>query len=867
MPISPTYPGVYIQEIPSGVRTITGVATSIAAFIGFFRRGPMNKPVQIFNLGDFERELGGLDARSEAGYAIQQFFLNGGSQAFAVRVASGGIKFAESKNTEISTIGLFANNEGAWGNNIRVRINYDNTSEQEFNLTITEYNMPEGRQVLRQEVFLNLSMDDKNKARFVKNVINDPNTGSGIVRIGAASGERPTANGTLSGVHNSNFVRISSPEPALKVKLYGLKVEEKTLKLAKPNKGNSVTLSELASALESAIRSADPDRTFEETKVLIHGKKLEIMPGGSSLNGFTFEKHEANETANKLKLTGDATKGPENATISGEFDVDYVDLPGGKAELDVKITPKWEKNLTINLPDQATDPYQLNDLAAILQEAIQNAEPTMVEFSGATVNFDNKKLNVKAGGSGKYKFQFEDIEDAAAPDLLAGQLKLTDAASYDETEGVTNSGEHDPPELATDKGERHLKVILLGEEIKKTVELVFAQSLFAIAHELENALHAADLSNPAFSGAKVNVIKNGDSYRIHVLAGPGLYNNKLEFLKADDDETSNELLLTLDPGEGISNPQEFSLYGGDDGDNPGAENIIGSQNLKTGLYALENVDLFNILCIPETAITTGQEFDAVFSHAVEYCKKRRAFFIVDTPEGIDDLPGIKDWLSSKDMIRSENASFYYPRVRIPDPLNKFRLRSVGASGTVAGLYARTDTNRGVWKAPAGTEANLRNVTEITDILTDQENGVLNPLGINCLRNFPVYGNTCWGARTLVGADQMASEWKYIPVRRLALFLEESLFRGTKWTVFEPNDEPLWSQIRLNIGAFMHNLFIQGAFQGTSPRDAYMVKCDKETTTQNHINLGIVNIVVGFAPLKPAEFVIINIQQLAGQIQS
>ena len=135
------------------------------------------------------------------------------------------------------------------------------------------------------------------------------------------------------------------------------------------------------------------------------------------------------------------------------------------------------------------------------------------------------------------------------------------------------------------------------------------------------------------------------------------------------------------------------------------------------------------------------------------------------------------------------------------------------------------------------------------------------------RQFPVYGRVAWGARTLEGNDQQGSEWKYIPVRRLALYIEESLFRGTQWVVFEPNDEPLWSQIRLNLGAFMHTLFRQGAFQGSTPRDAYFVKCDKETTTQDDINRGVVNILVGFAPLKPAEFVIIQIQQIAGQIQA
>jgi phage tail sheath protein FI len=136
--------------------------------------------------------------------------------------------------------------------------------------------------------------------------------------------------------------------------------------------------------------------------------------------------------------------------------------------------------------------------------------------------------------------------------------------------------------------------------------------------------------------------------------------------------------------------------------------------------------------------------------------------------------------------------------------------------------------------------------------------------VNCVRIFPVYGAISWGARTLRGADEMADEWKYIPVRRLALYIEESLYRGTKWVVFEPNDEPLWAQIRLNIGAFMHSLFRQGAFQGSSPAEAYLVKCDKETTTQDDINRGIVNILVGFAPLKPTEFVILKIQQLAGQ---
>jgi hypothetical protein len=213
---------------------------------------------------------------------------------------------------------------------------------------------------------------------------------------------------------------------------------------------------------------------------------------------------------------------------------------------------------------------------------------------------------------------------------------------------------------------------------------------------------------------------------------------------------------------------------------------------------------------------------------------------------------------------SSYAAIFFPRLKQPNPLNNYLLEEFVPCGAVAGVIARTDARRGVWKSPAGQEAYLAGVPELSVSLTDTANGDLNKLGINCLRSFPVQGRVIWGARTLEGAEHLASEWKYLPVRRTALFIEESLYRGLKWVFFEPNDEPLWAQIRLDTESFMHNLFMQGAFQGKTPRDAYFVKCDKETTTRNDINLGFVNILVGFAPLKPAEFVILHIQQTAGK---
>ena len=303
-----------------------------------------------------------------------------------------------------------------------------------------------------------------------------------------------------------------------------------------------------------------------------------------------------------------------------------------------------------------------------------------------------------------------------------------------------------------------------------------------------------------------------------------------------------------------------------------ANDIIGDQGQKTGVYALETADLFNLLCIPPD--TMGGDIDPVlvYSPALEYCVTRRAVLLVDPPAAWSANPvtAANTAAAGFDSLglfgpNARNAALYFPRLVKPDPLSNGQPITVVPSGTMAGVIARTDATRGVWKTPAGVEATLNGISGLDVNLTNAENGVLNPLGINCLRTFPLIGSVAWGGRSMSGADQLADDYKYIAVRRLALFLEESLYRGTQWVVFEPNDTPLWAQIRLNVGSFMHNLFVQGAFQGTTPTDAYFVSCDATTNPQNQIDLGIVNVVVGFAPLKPAEFVILQIQQIAGNI--
>ena len=276
--------------------------------------------------------------------------------------------------------------------------------------------------------------------------------------------------------------------------------------------------------------------------------------------------------------------------------------------------------------------------------------------------------------------------------------------------------------------------------------------------------------------------------------------------------------------------------------------------LTAATAVLDQIDLFNLLCIPGEIVT------ATISTLELYCEGRRAFLIADADPSLTNPTNV-----TGPPTTGMNSAYYYPWIQAPDPLNQNRPSYYPPCGFVAGIYARTDGTRGVWKAPAGTEATLAGSSGVAVPLNDSQNGLLNPLGVNCIRNFSVYGIVIWGARTMQGNDELGSQWKYIPVRRTALFIEESLYRALKWAVFEPNDNPLWAELRLNVGSFMQTLFQQGAFQGQTPADAYFVKCDDETTTQNDIDLGIVNILVGFAPLQPAEFVVIQIQQMAGQI--
>ena len=282
-----------------------------------------------------------------------------------------------------------------------------------------------------------------------------------------------------------------------------------------------------------------------------------------------------------------------------------------------------------------------------------------------------------------------------------------------------------------------------------------------------------------------------------------------------------------------------------------------SAAVMTGVHLLDAVPIFNLLALP------GEADPGLIAELQAYCVGRKAFLIADSAADSTFATlqnGPDGRMTGANAI---NAAFYFPWLNVLDAQQNIT-RPFPPSGFVAGLYAATDASRGIWRSPAGLRANLTDQSGPVLGLTDPQIGVLSANAVNCIRHIAQFGDVVWSDRTLAGSDQAASDWKYVSVRRVALYIEQSLYDGTRWAVFEPNNAQLWAQLRSSVGAFMQALFVQGAFQGATPAQTYFVRCDASNNPLSSIDQGVVNILVGFAPVKPAEFVLIQIQQMAGQ---
>jgi len=710
MAVAVSYPGVYIEEIPSGVRTITGVSTSVAAFVGYTVKGPLNQAVKVYNFGDFSRIFGGLALSSELGYALQQFFLNGGSEAWVIRVADSSAAASAVINdaSGTPTLKVEAVSAGGWGNLVYADIDYaTNDPEGTFNLTLTSYSLDASgsRVQARTESYPNLSLNTHSP----RNAVSVVNAGSLLVRLTSASATTANAGFSLSTDLHA-FAGLSDSQRKLRVAVDGKPPVE--VDLFQAGHGASLTLAQLEQAIKSGVAGAG---------VVGFDCQLTDALGGS---------------------TGSAT---------------FLKL----------ISPTHDDQSAVQVLPAST-----SDAAPILGLGVVNGgreRPSAGDLRPAltgTLSGDLSALLVVPS-----------VGNAPITDLSTSTDKLTATLRLGTTTQAT-TGSFD-----------------LGGTVLVTLD--------DLAARLEAKLQSFSAVDPAFASTQVSLV--GRQLRIVV----GLNDDSANITFSDATGTPTSTLRLAGAGSlvnvhsyrlglGAVFGAQSSVTQGSDGTPPtNATAILGDFASKTGIYALEDVDIFNLLCIPITSKFEQTSAVAVVSAAMAYCLKKRAFFLIDPPESASNPGAIRTFMSA--LTPDKNGALYFPMLQIADPLDGFRLRAVPPSGTLAGLFARIDGSRGVWKAPAGTEATLAGAQGLTYNLTDLECGGLNQLGIDCLRVFPVYGRVAWGARTLIGADRQASEWKYVPVRRTALYLEESLFRGTQWVVFEPNDEPLWSQIRLNLG--------------------------------------------------------------------
>jgi uncharacterized protein len=758
MPSVLTYPGVYIEEVPSGVRTINGVSTSVTAFVGAAKRGPLNRAIRIFNFGDYERSFGGLVSEYEMGYAVRQFFQNGGGEAWIVRLAlNAAAATATLENgTGAEVLTLTARDEGKSGNNVVVRVDHDTGNPAStFNLTV-EYVATNPAEA-RIETFADLTLNSQDP-RYAVDVIRD---GSELVtaeRLAAALAAVAAARGESRSLplvdENDDLVDVATLVDAghnqLRISVNGDAAVEVVLNPA------------------TDVAGADEEERLDTLCAAIQAQMVVEYPG---------------------------------FTCAADDDSILMESPTTGENSRVRVLPGSSKDVSARLRLGLLAGGVETDAAAVMRPAQVPAAAELV----SSANITNGSLaNPTAGAEG-----FRISLDGYGPDVVTLNYDLTGVGTL-------------------------------------------AERLDLIAANIQTRVRALKPSNAAYAGFTA---QRESTNRLRLRSGTRGAGSSIEVSAADGDTLATTLHLV---GAG-TRPTDFRLEGGDASDYTANDEyglFIADRSERRGIYALESVDLFNLMCLP------GVTNSGVLADAVAYCQEKRAFLVVDAPRSATTPDAMAELASGTALPKSDHAAVYFPWVWIPDPLKGGRPRLSAPCGTIAGVYARTDARRGIWKAPAGTDATLMGVQKADYLLTDPQNGVINPRGVNAIRILPGIGAVAWGARTLRGDDKLADEYKYIPVRRLALYIEETLYRGTQWVVFEPNDEPLWSQIRMNLGSFMQGLFRQGAFQGKSPAEAYLVKCDSETTTQYDIDRGIVNILVAFAPLKPAEFVVIQIQQKA-----
>jgi phage tail sheath protein FI/uncharacterized protein YjdB len=973
-----TYPGVYIEELSSGVHTITGVATSIAAFVGWAPQGPVSDATLVESWAEYEALFGGLDSRSDLGYAVNQFFNNGGQQAYIVRLvwdgsvpASPGTHPAVAKTAvaaglgygttqitassgsitsppatlsvgtpvlqsiaitpgslppiPINATGLTFTATGTNSDGTTTNLSASATWTSSDNTVITPgvggaftpsgpgtavITAADAAGVISGSSTVTVSAASISATTGIQVSPNTPNIDSGQTQQFAA-----TATYSDSSTHDITALATWAVAGDFDPKTPGL-FNQTT---AGAHSVTAAWLGSTSPAATATVAAAGP------VSLMVTRVAARITKGTTQV--FNAEAVNSDGTTTDVSTTATWTSSnPAVASITAPNTVNAVDVGSAtitatsgsfSASTTVTVTaanlasiavspaaPSIAKGQSLQL--KATGVYDDGTTADLTGCADwTSATPGQVSVTQLSVSVKDGVATLSNGSITGVA-----VTGAAVNVTAAFGGKTSNPAAVSVTAAVLASIAVTPKSKTILPGQTQ-QFTATGTFSDATTQSPLAGATWASSNQSVATINSSGLASAVGSGGSLTLFANnpgvwGNNLRVTVTVPNPNPNNRFNLLVQEVDpttgaistlesfsnlsvsitdpqyvgtviDTDSNYITLLPPGATPPPPAPsgppsaagpIALSGGADGAvlepaGDGNFELAMTFNAQKGVFLLSRVDIFNLLCVP------GETVPATIQGLQKFCHDERAFYIVDAPQTATHATLLKSGPAgstggSITGTNSENSAYYFPWVQAPDPLFGNRPTYFPPCGFVAGIYAATDAGRGVWKAPAGISTALTGVSGLQYVLTDVENGDLNTQAINCLRQFKVYGDVVWGARTLQGSDQAGSEWKYIPIRRLALYIESSLYDGTQWVVFEPNDEKLWGQIRMNVGAFMQQLFLKGAFQGTSPQKAYFVKCDSENNPQSSIDLGIVNITVGFAPLFPAEFVVIQIVQIAGQ---
>lgn len=795
MPSRLTYPGVYVEEQSSGVRTITGVATSTTLFVGMTRKGALGRPTAVRGIDQFESLFGKDAAYGEMVPQVRQFFLNGGADAIIVRIADNTANAASvTLRNEGGTgvLDLIARSAGTLGSEIRAIVDYDTvTPELTFNIELFRRSVDaNGATVISEnEFFGDLTMDPA-RARYAATILTAQST---LVTAALPGAALVPTNGGFS---QSALILPADDPGAIAVLDPILAAGDRidvaidsgapvSVTLPSPVADVANWLTAVGGAVDAAMVAAGlPGGATASLVALAGGRVLRLTSAGGSADSLVVTAPAQSDGTQGLQM-GAGAGGVEIGRYSR-----FRPAPSG-----FTFCPHTRNSGSFA---QNTDLARLVDLATTAR-----VDLTGWSFDDGTANApytQNAPLNFVGAGAS----------------LMEGDVSALGLGSLRNTVG-------------------HLDTLVASLAAGIGASWVVRRTGYRIT------------MSPTFGNSNTGTaVTMASTPTYNIGAGVGM---------ARADRAANAQAYALG-GSGLGAYQAPGAPG-----NNGGVPILADYNAAFTTVERE-VDIFNLLTLPRGDGQTDAARALIWGAASAFCQRERAFLILDPPSDWTTVDVAAAGISNARLgVVTDHAAIYWPRVRVASTVVP-----IDPAGTVAGIMSRTDTRRGVWKAPAGLEASIIGATGLEHRIADPENGVTNPQAINTLRVF-AGGAVIWGARTMRGFDNSGeNDYKYVPVRRTALFIEESLYRGLQFAIFEPNDEPLWAQIRLAAGAFMQNLFRQGAFQGSKASDAYDVACDASTTTQNDINLGRVNVIVSFAPLRPAEFVVLTVRQLAGQVQ-